>query len=40
MKLRKNLMSYNLCDPGYYKDSIDADYTAGTEFDEAHAEYQ
>ena len=40
MKLRKNLMSYNLCDPEYYKDSIDADYTAETEVDEEHIEYQ
>lgn len=40
MKLRKNLMSYNLCDPEYYKDSVDADYTAGTEVDEEHVEYQ
>ena len=39
MKLRKNLMSYNLCNPKYYKDSIDADYTAGTEVDEEHVEY-
>ena len=26
MKLRKNLMSYNLCDPEYYKDVVDAEY--------------
>lgn len=26
MKLRKNLMSYNLCDPEYYKDVVDAGY--------------
>ena len=32
-------MSYNLCNPKYYKDSIDADYTAETEVDEEHVEY-
>ena len=26
MKLRKNLMSYNLCDPKYYQDAIDAEF--------------
>ena len=27
MKLRKNLMSYNLCDPEHYKNIIDAEFT-------------
>lgn len=37
MKLRKNLMSYNLCDPEYYKVIIDTDYVVGNEVGEEHA---
>lgn len=37
MKLRKNLMSYNLCNPEYYKVIIDTDFVAGNEVDEEHA---
>lgn len=37
MKLRKNLMSYNLCDPEYYKVIIDTDYVAENKGVEDHA---